>query len=268
MAYHPRYKHSLEELFLHVYVYIDDWLEPYRPQLPKHSKQKASISELLTIAVVGELLAQPFESTWYWLVQQSFQKLFPSLPEYSRYHRVLRNAEPLLAALALSVITEQSQLHVIDSKPLPVAKGKRAGWAKLPEAAKGFSTMGMVYGFKLHALTNGQGLFEKWAFAPANESDVTLAHELLEGLEQHVVLGDKAYIGSTACTPKRKNMPQEGGWQSWMSKARKRIESSFSSLVRSLTLHAAQVKTFTSLKTRVNLKIAAFNLLHSGVLFK
>ncbi len=37
MAYHPRYKHSLEELFLHVYVYIDDWLEPYRPQLPKHS---------------------------------------------------------------------------------------------------------------------------------------------------------------------------------------------------------------------------------------
>ena len=128
--------------------------------------------------------------------------------------------------------------------------------------------MGMVFGFKLHALTNGQGLFEKWAFAPADESDVTLAHELLEGLEQHLVLGDKAYIGSSACTPKRKHMTQEDGWQSWMSKARKRIESSFSSLVRSLTLHAAQVKTFASLKTRVNLKIAAFNLLHAGVLFK
>jgi len=83
-----------------------------------------------------------------------------------------------------------------------------------------------------------------------------------------VVLGDKAYLGSTACTPKRKNMAQEGGWQRWMSKVRKRIESSFSSLVRSLTLHAAQVKTFASLKTRVNLKIAAFNLLRSGVLFR
>lgn len=268
MAPHPRYQRSLDELFLHVYVYIDDWLKPYQAHLPKHSRQKASISELLTIAVVGELLAQPFESTWYWLVQQSFQHLFPNLPEYSRYHRVLRNAEPLLAALALSVISKQSQLHLIDSKPLPIAKGKRAEWAKLPEAAKGFSTMGMVYGFKLHALTNEQGLFEKWAFAPANESDVTLAHALLEGLEQHMVLGDKAYIGSSACTPKRKNMPQKGSWQRWMSKARMRIESSFSSLVRSLTLHAAQVKTFASLKTRVNLKIAAFNLLHSGVLFK
>jgi hypothetical protein len=44
---------------------------------------------------VGELLAQPFESTWYWLVRETFRELFPSLPEYSRYHRVLRNAEPL-----------------------------------------------------------------------------------------------------------------------------------------------------------------------------
>ena len=105
-------------------------------------------------------------------------------------------------------------------------------------------------------------------FAPANQSDVTLAHELLEGLNDTLVLGDKAYIGSAATTLKRKNMPQEGAWQSWMHHARKRIESSFSSLVRSLTLHAAQVKTFASLRTRVNLKIAAFNLLHSGVLCK
>jgi len=268
MAHHPRYQRSLDELFLHVYVYIDDWLEPYREHLPKHSKQKASISELSTIAVVGELLAQPFESTWYWIVQQRFQHLFPKLPEYSRYHRVLRNAEPLLAGLALSVVSKRSQLHLIDSKPLPVAKGKRAAWAKLAEATKGFSTMGMVHGFKLHALTDEQGLFKKWAFAPANHSDVTLAGELLEGMSSQLVLGDKAYIGSSACTPKRKNMAQEDRWQSWMNRARKRIKSSFSSLVRSLTLHAAQVKTFASLKTRVNLKIAAFNLLHSGVLFR
>jgi hypothetical protein len=68
MAHHPRYQQSLDELFLHVYVYIDAWLEPYQAHLPRHSTQKASIIELLTIAVVGGLLAQPFESTWYWLV--------------------------------------------------------------------------------------------------------------------------------------------------------------------------------------------------------
>lgn len=79
MAYHPRYQRSLDELFTHVYVYIDDWLEPYRAQLPRHCKQKASISELLTIAIVGELLAQPFESIWYWVVKQSFGDLFSEL---------------------------------------------------------------------------------------------------------------------------------------------------------------------------------------------
>ncbi len=129
---------------------------------------------------------------------------------------MLRNAEPLPAGLALSAVTG-GELHLIDSKPLPVAKGKRAQWAKLPEAAKGFSTMGMLHGFKLHALTDEQGLFKKWAFAPANHSGVALAHELLEGMSDQLVLGDKAYIGSTACTPKRKNMAQEDIWQSWMS---------------------------------------------------
>ena len=49
--------------------------------------------------------------------------------------------------------------------------------------------MGMVFGFKLHALTNPEGLFERWAFAAANHPDVTrrvrswLARELVEGLE-------------------------------------------------------------------------------------
>lgn len=105
---------------------------------------------------------------------QSYRKLFPRLPEYSRYHRVVRNAEKLWAAPALELIGDAtSEFKIVDAKPLPVAKGKRAEWA-IPalqgtgclEASKGFSTMGMVYGFKLHALTNEQGLFERWGFAP------------------------------------------------------------------------------------------------------
>ncbi len=225
-----------------------------------------------------------------------------------------------MAKLALSVLGDD-RIHLIDSKPLPVANpkspypqrgtpvlGKRSSWSKFPEARKGFSTMGMVFGFKLHAVTNLNGLFERWAFAAANHPDVRLARELIDpkspplGLEGQLVLGDKAYIGTGVLTPKRSNMggsngawsesldrvrtrrvrtprssePVFGGPQPWggevwtnsLARARKRVESSFSTLVRSLTLQAAQVKTFLSLRTRVNLKIAAFNLLHSGVLFR
>ncbi len=93
MTHHPRYQHALEDLFPTVFIYIDDWLKPYQDILPKQPAQKASYSELLTIAVVGEILAQPYESTWFWIVSQTHRDLFPTLPEYSRYHRILRNAE-------------------------------------------------------------------------------------------------------------------------------------------------------------------------------
>ena len=232
---HPRYQHTLDDLFLQVFVLIDDFLQPFEPQLPSQAHQKASISEILTIAIVGEILAQPFESVWYWLVTQNHQDLFPSLPHPSRYHRILRNSERLIAQLALSVTGEQQGVKLIDSKPLPVAKGKRASWAKLPEAEKGFSTMGMVFGFKLHALVSEAGLFRRWLFAPASCSDVRAGRELTQDLEGDRVLGDKAYVGSDVITPARKNMHDQGIWCLWMSRARKRIETSFSTLVRSLT---------------------------------
>ena len=114
---HPRYQHTLDDLFLQVFVLIDDFLQPFEPQLPSQATQKASISEILTIAIVGEILAQPFESVWYWLVTQNHQDLFPSLPHPSRYHRILRNSERLIAQLALSVTGEQQGVKLIDSNP-------------------------------------------------------------------------------------------------------------------------------------------------------
>ncbi len=165
----------------------------------------------------------------------------PKLPHYTRYHRILRNAERLVAKLALSVLLD-NQVHLIDSKPLPVADpkspypqrgtpvlGKRSSWSKFPEATKGFSTMGMVFGFKLPALTNLEGLFERWAFAAANHPDVTrrvrswLARELTAGLEGQLVLGDKAYIGSSVLTPKRSNMGgSNGAWSESLDRTRTR----------------------------------------------
>lgn len=235
-------------------------------KLPEKSNQVASYSELFTIALVGEMQAQAYESVWYALVLDQSKHLFPQLPEYSRYHRILRNAEYLFAELARTVLTEDNGIRIIDSKPLAVAKGKRVNWAKCLAASKGFSTMGQVFGFKLHALVTDKGLFDRWLFATADIADISAARELIEGLDGHIILGDKAYLGSKVITPKRKNMKGQARWTSDMNRLRKRIESSFASLVRSLHLHVAQVKTFASLRTRVNIKIAAFNLLHASVL--
>ena len=218
---HPRYQHTPDHLFLHTFVFVDDWLKQYQSQLPHQPRQKASYSVLRNVALTE--LAQ--------------------------------------------AVAQDDALHIIDSKPLPVAKGKRRHlWAKCLDAQRGFSTFGAVFGFKLHALVTSERLFRRWGVASADTADVTMGKELLQGLEDKVVIGDKAYLGTTGITPARKNMTRDTGWNEFYNRVRKRIETTFSSLVRSLTLHAAQVKPFQSLRARVNLKIAAFNLLHSGVL--
>ena len=61
-------------------------------------------------------------------------------------------------------------------------------------------------------------------------------------------------------------MQQQTPWPQHLSRLRQRIETGFSTLVRSLHLHAGQAGTFGSLRARASLKIAAYNLIHPGVL--
>ena len=282
MTKHPRYQHSLEDLFSHVYVLVDDWLKENETQfaLPKQRTQQATASCSRSpssaswwhslVSLFGLERAKPGPlGLVHWSVTQSYRTLFPKLPEYSRYHRIIRNAEKLWAALALELVRSlpEAELKIVDAKPLSVAKGKRAHWAKCLEASKGFSTMGMVYGFKLHALVNEQGLFERWSFAAAHHHEAALVSERTEAMTAPII-GDKAYLGfEQVTTPNRKNMTKLDRWNKTLNRLRKRIETSFSLLVGSLTLHAAQMKTFRSLWARVNLKIAVHNLVHSKVLF-
>lgn len=114
----------------------------------------------------------------------------------------------------------------------------------------------------MHAVVNLGGLFRRWALVRAHEHDRASAEALVQG----PTLGDKAYVGSEVYCPSRRNMKQQTPWPRLLSRLRKRIETSFSTLVRSLILHVGQAKTFWSLRARVNLKIAAHNLIHSGVL--
>lgn len=85
-------------------------------------------------------------------MRQSYCDLFPKPPECRRYHRVVCNAEKLWATLAVEVAGSGAiGVKLADAKPLHVAKGRRAERTRCLGASKGLSTMGMVYGFKLHA---------------------------------------------------------------------------------------------------------------------
>lgn len=258
-------QHTVSELFTCVYVLVDDYLKTGVQQgrfvLPQSTQQKGSYSELMTIALVGDLLNQADVGLWFNLVKREYEGLFPVLPDDTRYYRVLKKLERIWADFALALTAQHPVLsYSIDSKPLPVCKFKRHRRPRaMTEATVGFSTQGAVYGFKLHALTTRQGLIVKFAIAPAHEADVTVAKALLDEPERGLTLGDKAYLGCGISTPPKANALNPGAWTRLMDSARKTIEGVFSTLTRTKYLVWGQRNSFHSLRAHVCRKIAAHN---------
>jgi Transposase DDE domain len=262
-------QHTLEDLFTLVYVLIDDYLKTSvqhaRFTLPASNKQKASYAEIMTISALGELLGQADAGAWFLLVKRDHTDLFPSLPDVTRYYRVARNLERVWADLALCLanIVEDDTVYVVDSKPIPVCKGARFKHPRaMSEAARGFSTLGPVYGFKLHAVVNNARMIVRFAVVAANEADVTVARALLnpETDELERVLGDRAYLGCGLWCPSKSNALHPKPWTAWMDAARKLVETVFSSLTRVQHLVLGQLNSFWSVRSSVCRKVAAHNL--------
>jgi hypothetical protein len=262
-------QHTLTDLFTRVYVTIDDYLKASvqhaRFTLPVSKRQKASYAEIMTITTIGELLSQADAGAWFTIVKHEHANLFPVLPDVTRYYRVLRNLERVWADLALSLanLIDDDTIYVVDSKPIPVCKGARFRHPRaMTEAARGFSTLGPVYGFKLHAVVNNAQMIARFAVVGANEADVTVARCLLdpEADEVERVLGDRAYLGCGVWTPSKRNALRPKSWTAWMDAARKIVETAFSSLTRCQHLVLGQLNSFWSVRASVCRKVAAHNL--------
>ena len=235
------------------------------------SNQKGSYAELMTIALVGELRSQDHSGDWFDSVKVEYATLFPELPHRTRYYRVLKRLERIFADFALRFAAADS-LHVIDSKPLPIVLDKTAPhgpvrckgvrWKRpraMTEATSGRGGLGWFYGFKLHAVTNQQGVICRFAIAPANEHDVTVAKGLLADTKA-LVIGDKGYAGSQVYAQSKDNELHPRVWTPALGWLRKSIESVFSSLLRSRHLLTRQLNSFWSIRASVCRKVAAHNL--------
>lgn len=261
-------KHNVTDIFTAVYVLIDDYLQAAdqlgRFKLPQKSNQKSSYAELLTIVLVGEILQQKNQGLWYLLVQCDYRALFPQLPHITRFYRVSRNFERIYADLAL-LIAEHNGVYLIDSKPLPVCKGVRYSRDRAMSQAtsgKGGASK-RFYGYKLHAVGNTLGYVCRFGIVPANEHDVTVAKVLLDEHADDLgsIIGDKAYLGLGIYTPPKSNAVEPAFWCDFFARARKSIESIFSSLQRCRNLALQQLNSFWSVRASVCRKIAAHNLI-------
>ena len=113
---------DLEALLTALYVLIDDHVIPSAQRRPGRPK-KLSDAELACLAVAQVLLGARSEHHWLRLCYARLGHLFPYLPKQPGYHKRLKAAGPLLAAvmdyLARECPSWHDQVRLIDATPVP-----------------------------------------------------------------------------------------------------------------------------------------------------
>jgi hypothetical protein len=182
---------------------------------------------------------------------------------------VLKNAQTLLAHLALHLAQGQGLLQVVDLKHIPLAHGHRIHDRGLPDSAVGVGPLGAFAGYVLLGVMNERGLFFRWSVLPGNTRE-TWGADLLEDLP--ALLGDRGFrwVPGVQTPPYRLRGGRkvETGWKEWMGEVRNWIETRFSVMVRSLGLHRIEARSFGGFLARVNLILLVHNLIRSRLLLR
>ena len=193
---------SLVELFADV----DDFCQVFEPhwrsfQLSnglahRNRNTELSLSEIMTIMIHFHQSGYRFFKAYYQNhVQKHLSQDFPDLVSYPRFTTLMSRA---LAPLAFYLFSKRGYctgISFVDSTPLKVCHNKRIERNKVfaGTAARGKTTMGWFYGFKLHLVVNEYGEILSFQLTPGNVDDRKPTPFLFEDLFGKV-FADKGYI--------------------------------------------------------------------------
>jgi len=279
---------DLKDFVTILYVLIDDLYNENIPEQIKRRRNKdkaiLSDSEIITIAVTGEILSMDSEEAWIRFVSRNLRDLFPRMCERSRFNRVRRNLMSYINAISEKlkayVHVCQEDQRIIDSFPLAVCKFGRAHFCK---TFKGYgadygycpSKKETYYGYKVHVLCTLNGYVTDFIISPASVDDRAAVFELVESYHQPlVIIGDKGYVDHTLATElqeqhgitllamKRNNAKNQypKPLRQLIFKLRRRIETSFSQLTVQFNMERVFAKSLWGLQSRIITKLLGFNL--------
>lgn len=155
------------------------------------------LAERMTLVVLfHQLRFRQFKSFYLNHACRYLRAEFPKLPSYPRIIELMPRCAAPLAALFEHLkgdcdgvsIADATSLAVCDNKRIPrhhVFKGK---------AARGKTSMGWFFGFKLHAIVNSQGELVRLKLTPGNIDDRKPLPAMCEGLVG-LLFADKGYVG-------------------------------------------------------------------------
>ena len=275
---------TFEDFILVIFVLIDDFYQTDAPDSvkfrPNIEKALLSDSEIITIAICGELIGIDSEKAWFNFVKKNLRHLFPKMCDRTRFNRTRRN---LLQVINLIFAKISSHLRddflIADSFPLEVCKFGRAHFCKAFkfEGAKyGYcaSKKQTYFGYKVHALTTVDGAVMIFEITPANVDDRNGLRDMVSDFTDfYSVFGDKGYVdknleqelklrGQKLLALKRNNAKNNlsDEERQFILKYRKRIETVFAQLTDQFNIERVLAKTFVGLSVRLLTKMLAFNL--------
>ena len=199
---------SLLELF----VNVDDFCQVFLPQLEqqmltsgaikRRRTRSLSVSEVMTILIhFHQSHYRNFKAYYCEHVVPHLHQEFPGLVSYTRFVDFIPSALlPLCAYFRQTCLGDCTGVSFIDSTSLDVCLNQRIASHKVFAglAARGKTSKGWFFGFKLHLVINDRGELLNVLLTPGNVDDRKPVPKLVRKLFGKM-FGDKGYISQPLC---------------------------------------------------------------------
>jgi hypothetical protein len=200
----------LIEKLIAIFCEIDDFYKNYEKYCAQHQisdgksnrgpKSEMCLSEIITILVAFHLFHYR-NFKWYYndCVCGTLKGYFPAL-SYNRFIEIMKSAfVPLILYLTKIKIGKCSGLNFMDSTKLSVCHNKRIYSHKVFKglAARGKTSTGWFFGFKLHLIINEKGEILSFFLTPGNTDDRNW--KTISKLTKNIfgkIFADKGYISN------------------------------------------------------------------------
>ena len=175
---------DLDTFVIWLYVVVDDLCKTLEPERHPGPAGSLSRSEIITLAILSQWALFGSERRFYQAAQRRLGWAFPTLPDRSRFNRLVRQHTAAITRVALrlgSTVDATAVYEVMDSTGVRVRNAQRRGTGWLDGRANlGRCTrLGWYVGFNLLTVATPRGAITGFGFAPASTNDRHLADTLL-----------------------------------------------------------------------------------------
>jgi len=195
------------ERLVETFCEVDDFCKAFVPRweayllgsgsAPRGPEPGLSVSEIITILLVLHGAQFKYLKSFYQGVMGDvLRQYFPGMPCYERFVTIQKSVLMPLICFLFSRMGQRTAIYYIDSTALPVCHNRRIGRHKTFAglAARGKTSMGWCFGFKLHLVFNHLNEIVAVKLTPGNVHDGAPVEQLTQTLTGKL-FGDKGYLG-------------------------------------------------------------------------